>query len=65
MPLLNDMARCIGRREVSRNETILCAVRHSCQRYRYRSQGGPNTLTYDLLCEKTEMYIPVENNHDH
>ena len=63
--LMNDQARCEGRRVVSRNESILCAARHTCQRFVYRRQGGPNTLTWDMLCEKTEMYIPVENHDNH
>ena len=62
--LLNDQARCEGRRIVSKNETITCAARHTCQRHVYRKRGGYNTLTWDLLCEKTEMYIPVENHDD-
>lgn len=61
MPLLHDMARCQGEKELPSNRTQLCIRRNHCARYVERNQGGPRTMKYWYLCsEGDDNYIPVK-----
>lgn len=60
MPLLNDMARCMGYLNVN-NDPLLCDKRETCARYLECKQGGPNTRIYAHICFfEPHMYIPAE-----
>lgn len=66
MPLLNDMARCQGRKKMSRDTDLICGSRQSCARYVERLDGGPRTMAYAYLCsDGDDRYIPAEKPNDH
>lgn len=64
MPLLNDMARCMGYLNVN-GEEYQCEKRETCARYVERRQGGPRTGRFAYIClDGVDEYIPVEKPNE-
>lgn len=65
MPLLYDVARCLGMQHAALESSFTCDRRETCARYVERKQGGPRTMTYaNLCCDGDDMYIPAEKCRD-
>ena len=65
MPLMNDMARCMGDMHLPTTGRWICDRRETCARYVERHQGGPRTMTYAYLCsEGDDNYIQAEKCRD-
>lgn len=61
--LLNDMARCMGSKDLRHNVIALCDRRETCARYLERGSGGPRTPHHPYLCDdEGDMFIPVEKD---